>query len=225
MKQLCTVCGLTIALCALGIDAQTPRFFPDDPITVDVETQDASGVASQDLSDPYDFLENTFLNPADSADIRAVNVNTLDEVPDSMIGLALGTAGAWLLHRYRYRAADLLETLAFLPMIVPEVILGVSLLAGPVMALYFLAIALPKLEFVGTSAWFFLSINLFKVPFSAGLGLIRSETLLFNAVMAPVIVVSVLAGRSLVRHIPQILFDRLLLAFAAVAALRLIGVF
>jgi hypothetical protein len=48
-----------------------------------VETQDASRVTSQDLSDPYDFLENTFMNPADTADIRAVNVNTLDEVPDS----------------------------------------------------------------------------------------------------------------------------------------------
>ena len=83
MKHLCIVFGLAISLCVLDIDAQTPRFFPDDPITVDVETQDASRVVSQDLSDPYDFLENTFLNPADSADIRAVNVNTLDEVPDS----------------------------------------------------------------------------------------------------------------------------------------------
>jgi spermidine/putrescine transport system permease protein len=32
------------------------------------------------------------------------------------------------LYRYRYRASSVLETLAFLPMIVPEVILGVSLL-------------------------------------------------------------------------------------------------
>jgi spermidine/putrescine transport system permease protein len=44
------------------------------------------------------------------------------------ISVALGTAGAWLLHRYRYRASGLIETLVFLPMIVPEVILGVSLL-------------------------------------------------------------------------------------------------
>lgn len=46
----------------------------------------------------------------------------------TVISVALGTAGACLLHRYRYRAASLLETLVFLPMIVPEVILGVSLL-------------------------------------------------------------------------------------------------
>jgi len=68
---------------ALALDAATPKFFPDDPIAVDVETQDASGVAEQDLSDPYDFLENTFMNPADTSDVRALNVNTIDEVPDS----------------------------------------------------------------------------------------------------------------------------------------------
>jgi hypothetical protein len=61
----------------------TPKFFPDDPIAADVENQDAGGIASQDLSDPYDFLENTFMNPADSANIRAENINTMDEVPDS----------------------------------------------------------------------------------------------------------------------------------------------
>ncbi len=44
------------------------------------------------------------------------------------ISVALGTTGAWLLFRYRYPAERLLQTLVFLPMIVPEVILGVSLL-------------------------------------------------------------------------------------------------
>nr|MDQ3621377.1 sulfite exporter TauE/SafE family protein [Verrucomicrobiota bacterium] len=39
--------------------------------------------------------------------------------------------------------------------------------AGPVMSLYFLAVNLPKYEFVGTSAWFFLLVNVFKIPFSA----------------------------------------------------------
>ena len=97
--------------------------------------------------------------------------------------------------------------------------------AGPVMALYFLAIALPKLEFVGTSAWFFLAINLFKVPFSVGLGLIHSQTLLFNAVLVPAIVIGLLSGRWLVTRIPQKLFDALLLTFVGIAALRMIGVF
>jgi hypothetical protein len=97
--------------------------------------------------------------------------------------------------------------------------------AGPIMALYFLAASLPKLEFVGTSAWYFLIVNAFKVPFSARLGLIRPDTLLLNAALAPLIALGILAGRWLVHRVPQRLFDVLLLAFAAIAALRLIGLF
>jgi len=97
--------------------------------------------------------------------------------------------------------------------------------AGPIAALYLLAVALPKLEFVGTSAWLFLIINCFKVPFSLALGLIHRETLLLNAVLIPAIVVGLFAGRWVVHLIPQRLFDALLLIFAAIAALRLAGLF
>lgn len=74
---------LAAALVAAGGRANGPRFFPDDPIQVDPEVLDASGVAPRDLSDPYDFLENTFFENGERADIRAVNVNTADEVPNS----------------------------------------------------------------------------------------------------------------------------------------------
>ena len=36
-----------------------------------------------DISDPYDFFENTFLKPGDRTPRRALNINTADEVPDS----------------------------------------------------------------------------------------------------------------------------------------------
>jgi uncharacterized protein len=96
--------------------------------------------------------------------------------------------------------------------------------AGPVIAIYCLAVGLPKFELVGTSAWFFFIINLFKVPFSFALGLIHGGTLLLNAILSPAIVAGIFIGRWLTAHIPQRLFDGLLLAFAAIAALRLIGV-
>jgi uncharacterized protein len=96
--------------------------------------------------------------------------------------------------------------------------------AGPVFAIYCLAIALPKFELVGTSAWFFFLINAFKVPFSVGLGLIHGSTLALNAILSPAIFIGIFIGRWLTAHIPQRLFDGLLLAFAAIAALRLIGV-
>jgi uncharacterized membrane protein YfcA len=97
--------------------------------------------------------------------------------------------------------------------------------AGPIMALYFLAVSLPKLEFVGTSAWFFLVLNFFKIPFSAGLGLIHHDTLMLNAILAPAVLIGLLAGRRIVAHVPQKLFDALLLIFVAAAALRYIGLF
>lgn len=96
--------------------------------------------------------------------------------------------------------------------------------AGPIVALYLLAISLPKYEFVGTSAWFFFIINALKIPLSYEQGLITSETLKFNALLAPVIVCGLLVGRWLVHRVPQKLFDSLLLAFASLAAMRLIGV-
>jgi len=95
--------------------------------------------------------------------------------------------------------------------------------AGPVIALYCIAVALPKFEIVGTMAWFFFLINAFKVPFSAGLGLIRPDTLLLNATLVPAVLAGVLGGRLLVQRLPQRLFDLLMLGFAAVAALRLIA--
>ncbi|MBL8828970.1 MAG: sulfite exporter TauE/SafE family protein [Planctomycetaceae bacterium] len=95
--------------------------------------------------------------------------------------------------------------------------------AGPIMALYLLAIGLPKFEFVGTSAWFFFIINAIKVPLSTELGLIDFDTLRFNLLLAPVIVCGLLGGRWLVHRVPQKLFDSLLLIFASVAAVRLIA--
>lgn len=94
--------------------------------------------------------------------------------------------------------------------------------AGPVMALYFLAIEAPKLTFVGTSAWFFMIVNVFKVPFSAKLGLIRGGSLLFDLALIPAVAAGILAGRRLIALVPQALFETLLLIFTGIASLNLI---
>jgi spermidine/putrescine transport system permease protein len=46
----------------------------------------------------------------------------------TLIAVLLGTSGAWLLHHYRYRWKWLWESLLFIPMAIPEVIMGVSFL-------------------------------------------------------------------------------------------------
>jgi spermidine/putrescine transport system permease protein len=60
--------------------------------------------------------------------VRALQNSLVVASATTAASVLLGTAGAFLLHRYRYRGSGALETLIFLPMIVPEVILGVSLL-------------------------------------------------------------------------------------------------
>jgi spermidine/putrescine transport system permease protein len=64
----------------------------------------------------------------DAVLMRAAQNSLIVATVSTAISVVLGTGGAWLLHRYRYHAANLVETLVFLPMIVPEVIMGVSLL-------------------------------------------------------------------------------------------------
>lgn len=94
--------------------------------------------------------------------------------------------------------------------------------AGPVMGLYLLAVALPKDAFVGTAAWFFLLINLLKVPFSAQLGLINPLSLALNAILVPPILAGLFLGRTIVARLPQRWFDILILAFAVAAAFKLL---
>ncbi|MFO0939751.1 MAG: sulfite exporter TauE/SafE family protein [Pirellulales bacterium] len=95
--------------------------------------------------------------------------------------------------------------------------------AGPVVALYLLAVALPKLELVGTSAWLFLIINTFKVPFSFfALDLINAETLRVNLLLAPAVPVGLLLGSWCIKRINQKVFNALLLGFTVIASVRLI---
>lgn len=94
--------------------------------------------------------------------------------------------------------------------------------AGPIMVLYMLAMRLPKMEFIGTAAWFFFLINCFKVPFSYGLGLINPTSLGIDLRLAPVVIAGAFSGRMIIPYINQSLFELLALVFTVLAALRLI---
>ena len=93
--------------------------------------------------------------------------------------------------------------------------------AGPVMNLYLLSQRLPKAEFIATGAWFFLIINLAKLPIYVPLGMITPTSLLFDACLAPLVVLGALTGRRIFDRIPQRLFEHTVLTLAALAALLL----
>lgn len=94
--------------------------------------------------------------------------------------------------------------------------------AGPVMSVYLISRGLPKQQFMGTWAWFFLIVNLCKVPVFCGLGMITPVTLGFDLVVAPMVVAGALVGKRLFLMIPQRVFNGLVLILAAVAAVRLV---
>jgi len=94
--------------------------------------------------------------------------------------------------------------------------------AGPIMVLYLLAMQLPKMAFIGTSAWYFLILNTFKVPFGANLGIINASSLLLDACLAPFAVGGALWGRAILPRINQRIFENVALAFTAIAGLKLL---
>jgi uncharacterized membrane protein YfcA len=94
--------------------------------------------------------------------------------------------------------------------------------AGPLMAVYLLAMRLPKMAFVGTAAVFFLLLNLFKVPFMVGLGLITKDSFAFNLALAPAVLAGALFGRWILPRVSQAWFERIALALSAAAGLKLL---
>jgi uncharacterized membrane protein YfcA len=94
--------------------------------------------------------------------------------------------------------------------------------AGPVMSMYFLAARFEVKAFLGTAAWFFAIVNLFKVPFSIGIGIITVPGLLIDLVFVPLVVASAFLGRWLAGRMPQALFERLVIVFTVVGAVYLL---
>ena len=76
--------GLLAVVTIVTPRSAAPRFYPDDPRwTDDDRVADASKAVSIEDSNGYDFVVNTLGNPGERRDVRAPNVNTVDEVPDS----------------------------------------------------------------------------------------------------------------------------------------------
>ncbi len=94
--------------------------------------------------------------------------------------------------------------------------------AGPVMVLYLLAMRLPKLEFLGTSAAFFLAINWIKVPFMVQLGLINPASLTLNLWLLPAVAAGALIGRRVAQTVNQRAFETVALGLTALAAAKLL---
>jgi len=93
--------------------------------------------------------------------------------------------------------------------------------AGPVMNLYFLAKRFPKEQLIGTGAWFFLVVNVSKIPIYAPLGQFTSASLLFDLILLPAVIVGAVTGKRIFALLPPEVFANLVLILATVAAVIL----
>jgi len=95
--------------------------------------------------------------------------------------------------------------------------------AGPIMTLYFLSMGFKKNKFIGTTAWFFLFVNIFKVPFHIFIW----ETIDFSIVLLglslfPLIIIGAYLGFNIVKKIPEKPYQIILIISIFLSTLKLI---
>ena len=101
--------------------------------------------------------------------------------------------------------------------------------AGPVINTYLIGLDLPKTELVGTQAWFYLVVNLAKIPLYLAIGALAAggvfftaESLLFDLVLIPAVVIGAFAGRAIFTRVPQRAFLIVVLVLSAAGGLDLL---
>lgn len=94
--------------------------------------------------------------------------------------------------------------------------------AGPIMGIYLLMMDCKKQELLGTAAWFFLAVNLAKVPLFLWLEMFDNETLLPALCCSPLLFLGAYLGTHLQQWLSQRLFDYLVLLLALVSGMMLL---
>jgi uncharacterized protein len=95
--------------------------------------------------------------------------------------------------------------------------------AGPIFAIYLLAMHLPKNNFIGTTAWFFLIINLSKFPLHIFIWkTIEWQTLKLDLILLPGIAFGAFSGIWLVKKIPDQIYRTFIIIVTAISALLLL---
>ena len=95
--------------------------------------------------------------------------------------------------------------------------------AGPVMSVYLLATRLPKREFIGTAAWFFLMINWIKVPFHIwSWETISWSSFKLNLFVVPAILIGFAVGIKIVAWIPEKAFRYFVMIITAITTMKIL---
>lgn len=94
--------------------------------------------------------------------------------------------------------------------------------AGPVMSIYLLSMRLPKNSYIGTGAWFFLIVNVLKVPLHIFIWeTITLKSISTDIILLPIIFIGVFVGIRIVRIIPEKVYRYFIIATTLLAAVAL----
>jgi uncharacterized membrane protein YfcA len=95
-------------------------------------------------------------------------------------------------------------------------------LAGAFSNIFFLAMRLPKNQFIGTAAWLFFIINLFKLPFHIFVWeTITVKTAALNLWLVPTILIGFTIGLQIVKRIKNQFYRKFILIGTAIGALMI----
>lgn len=94
--------------------------------------------------------------------------------------------------------------------------------AGPVAAIYFLAMKLPKEKYMGCNAWFFLIINWTKLPIFISEGRITLKALRVDLVMIPFLLLGGVLGILILSKLPQKIFENIVQVVVVLCAIYLL---
>lgn len=93
-------------------------------------------------------------------------------------------------------------------------------LAGPISNIYLLAMRLPKNEFIGTAAWLFFLINVFKLPFHIFVWkTVSVESLVLNSVLILPVIMGFFLGTYIVKLISNVNYRRFVLIVTALGGI------
>lgn len=95
--------------------------------------------------------------------------------------------------------------------------------AGPVMSVYLLSMRKEKMEYIGINAWFFLVVNLLKVPLQAFVwDNITWQSFSLNLLMLPVIGIGAWLGIKIVKLFPEKAFRRFVQAVTIISVILML---
>src|SRR5204863_6285879 len=85
IRLLAAASGVAVVAGAwtMGVSAGSPKIFRDDPVWVERDTEDASTMKRQEVDLVVDLTYNMVAGRRAVTEVRAKNLNTVDEVPDS----------------------------------------------------------------------------------------------------------------------------------------------